>query len=234
MEPTKDKVVVFTRNNARIYTNVDYKAFENDKNAFLNPDLSSVKGVAPHFWKVNSENRIVGMDDEEKEVRLKDMYQYGIDNGEGYTDVPANQIIIRPVYVEVPTEVVVEKVVEVEKVIEKIVEVPVDRIVEKHIIHEVLKDVFVPQEKLVTVEVIKEVFIPQEKLIVKEVIKEVVVVQEKIVEVIVPKYLEKEVIHPYEIVQEVVVIQEKLITSKLAWILLGLQTIGVIVWRLML
>lgn len=209
MEAKKDKVVVFTRNNARIYTNVDTSAFENDLNVLINPSLDSVKGIPPHFWKMY-EGRIVPMNDVEREERSKDIEKNGIDNGEGYTNVQSNQVIIRPVYVDIPKEVVVEKVVEVEKIVEKIVEVPVDRIVEK----EVIKEVPVVTERVVFVDK--------------------PVVTEKVIEVMVPKYIDKEVVHPYEIEKQVVVVQEKLITSKLAWVLLGLETIGVIIWHSMM
>lgn len=209
MEAKKDKVVVFTRNNARIYTNVDKASFENDKNVLINPSFDSVKGIPPHFWKMY-EGRIVPMNDVEREERLKDIDKNGIDNGEGYTSVQSNQVIIRPVYVDIPKEVVVEKVVEVEKIVEKIVEVPVDRIVEK----EVIKEVPVVTERVVFVDK--------------------PVVTEKVIEVMVPKYIDKEVVHPYEIEKQVVVVQEKLITSKLAWVLLGLETIGVIIWHSMM
>lgn len=49
----KDKVVVFTENNARILINPqDLKAFENKTSAFINPDLAFVKGLEPHYWKL--------------------------------------------------------------------------------------------------------------------------------------------------------------------------------------
>lgn len=49
----KNKVVVFTQNNARILVNPpDLTKFDGKPNTFINPDLSLVTGVEPHFWKL--------------------------------------------------------------------------------------------------------------------------------------------------------------------------------------
>lgn len=48
----KNKVVIFTENNARILVNPEkIEEFDSKPNAFVNPDLSLVKGIEPQFWK---------------------------------------------------------------------------------------------------------------------------------------------------------------------------------------
>lgn len=48
----KDRVVVFTQNNARVLVNPDrIDRFMDKPNAFINPDLTFVNGIEPHFWK---------------------------------------------------------------------------------------------------------------------------------------------------------------------------------------
>lgn len=47
----KNKVVIFTENNARIFVNpAELEAFEKKPNAYVNPDLRFVTGVAPQHW----------------------------------------------------------------------------------------------------------------------------------------------------------------------------------------
>lgn len=49
----KNKVIVFTQNNARILVNPpDLEKFKNKQNVFINPDLTFVSGVEPHFWRL--------------------------------------------------------------------------------------------------------------------------------------------------------------------------------------
>lgn len=49
----KNKVVIFTQNNARILVNPpDLSKFDKKENAFVNPDLSLVTGIEPQFWKL--------------------------------------------------------------------------------------------------------------------------------------------------------------------------------------
>ena len=60
----KNKVVVFTQNNARILINPDrIDRFEDKPNAFINPDLTFVAGVEPHFWKIIPNNRPMTLDE---------------------------------------------------------------------------------------------------------------------------------------------------------------------------
>jgi len=49
----KNKVVVFTENNARILINPpNLEAFDNKPKSIINPDMSLVCGVDPQFWKL--------------------------------------------------------------------------------------------------------------------------------------------------------------------------------------
>ena len=49
----KDKVIFFTQNNARILVNPpDLAKFKDKPNVFINPDLTFVNGIEPHFWRL--------------------------------------------------------------------------------------------------------------------------------------------------------------------------------------
>lgn len=75
----KSKLVVFTRTNARILVNPTNREIQTYKNAVINPDLSAVKAVPPHFWK-QEKGKVVPMSDYEMKARLDDISKYGIDN----------------------------------------------------------------------------------------------------------------------------------------------------------
>jgi hypothetical protein len=76
----KTRVIVFTANNARILTNPEnVEAFRDMPNAFVDPDLSEVVGLPPHFWKV-VDGKIVSMTRPEKVARLRDIGLKGADN----------------------------------------------------------------------------------------------------------------------------------------------------------
>ena len=48
----KNKVIIFTNNNARILVNPpEVEVFQDKPNAYVNPDLRFVKGVSPEHWK---------------------------------------------------------------------------------------------------------------------------------------------------------------------------------------
>lgn len=68
----KNKIVIFTSHNARIL-NIDDEMihqYEQYANAVINPDLSQVKGIPPHFWKLQGK-RVVPMTFEEKKFRTE-------------------------------------------------------------------------------------------------------------------------------------------------------------------
>lgn len=66
----KNKVVVFTQNNARILVNPQQiDIFYKRHNALVNPDLMFVDGIDPHYWKLINRSRIPISD----AVRLKDI-----------------------------------------------------------------------------------------------------------------------------------------------------------------
>lgn len=73
------KVVVFTSNNARIHNVPDASIFEGMKNAVIDPDLSAVKGLAPHHWKLEA-GKIVPMKTAEKVARDEHILENGADN----------------------------------------------------------------------------------------------------------------------------------------------------------
>lgn len=75
-------VVVFTRNNARIINGVETGAlaqYAGWKNVLVDPDLSTVSGTAPHFWKIY-DGIAIPLTKEEQISRLKDINKNGLDN----------------------------------------------------------------------------------------------------------------------------------------------------------
>lgn len=73
------KVVVFTENNARILYEESVAGWTGDPRALINPDLSSVHGVPPHFWKREGDG-IVPMNEAEKLEREAHIDEYGAHN----------------------------------------------------------------------------------------------------------------------------------------------------------
>lgn len=73
-------LVVFTKNNARILTNPEnFSEYIHFPNAVPDPNLLAVKGIPPHFWKLE-EGLIVPMTSEEKEKRIQAIEQEGVNN----------------------------------------------------------------------------------------------------------------------------------------------------------
>lgn len=72
--------MVFTRNNARILTNPTFREIKTYQNAVIDPDLSMVRAVPPHFWKRGDGNLIVSMSDSEQKARMDDIKRNGVDN----------------------------------------------------------------------------------------------------------------------------------------------------------
>lgn len=78
--PGQNIVVCFTANNARILVNPEnIEAYKNMPGAHINPDLTGVLGVPPHFWKEDS-GLIVAMSRSERRVRLASIMATGLDN----------------------------------------------------------------------------------------------------------------------------------------------------------
>ena len=78
-----NRVVVFTKNNARIVNEPSHHEmveYSKMKNVLINPDLSKVAGVAPHYWTIGHQNSIVEMSDEEKKVRDQHIATFGAIN----------------------------------------------------------------------------------------------------------------------------------------------------------
>lgn len=76
---TKHKIVVFTPTNARVIVSRRKSDAGLFSNSLLNPSLSLVKGVPPHFWK-RIGNEIHPMTDLEQKKRLADIALYGVIN----------------------------------------------------------------------------------------------------------------------------------------------------------
>lgn len=51
------KIVIFTSNNARvIYNPENIEEYRNRPNCLIDPDLSKVAGLAPHYWRLVNES----------------------------------------------------------------------------------------------------------------------------------------------------------------------------------
>lgn len=61
-------MVVFSDSNARVIYGIAKDALVGAKNIVTNPDLSAVKGLPPHYWKL-SDGKVVSMSDDEKRAR---------------------------------------------------------------------------------------------------------------------------------------------------------------------
>lgn len=68
-ESTKQFAVVFTRTNSRVIRYQDIKEIGDLGNVVVNPDLSMVRGVPPHFWTL-IDGHIIPMNEEQKRVRI--------------------------------------------------------------------------------------------------------------------------------------------------------------------
>ena len=76
----KDRIVVFTKNNARVLVGQDLPKRIHPKAKYVvNPDLSKVKGVPLHYWKLDGES-ICELTPFEKRLRNWDLRFYGPDN----------------------------------------------------------------------------------------------------------------------------------------------------------
>lgn len=85
-----NKVVVFTRNNARVIYVEDITPYIGNRNSVINPDMSKVIGIAPHFWKY-SVNGPVEMNDLEKEAVIADQSKNGVDNSSSLSAIQSKK-----------------------------------------------------------------------------------------------------------------------------------------------
>lgn len=76
------KVVIFTKNNARIKYMEDASEWAACKYAVIDPSLDKVVGVPPHFWKLVS-GEVMPMSEAEKTARTKDHELNGVNNDVG-------------------------------------------------------------------------------------------------------------------------------------------------------
>jgi hypothetical protein len=76
---SKRKVIVFTSNNAGILTNPDMRPYVGRPNVLIDPDLSKVQGIAPHYWKLSNGN-VVPLSPPEKLLRDRHIRLFGLDS----------------------------------------------------------------------------------------------------------------------------------------------------------
>ncbi len=68
-------VVVFTNNNARLLLNPEnLSAYEAMPNAVINPDLTGVLKLPPHFWQLK-DGKVVKLEDSDITLRIADIGQ---------------------------------------------------------------------------------------------------------------------------------------------------------------
>lgn len=84
----KNKIVIFTTNNARIVISDDVKKYKTMTNALINPDLSKVAGVPTHHWKLSG-GKVAEMSRPEKVARDLQIQLNGIDNS--LIELPINK-----------------------------------------------------------------------------------------------------------------------------------------------
>ena len=73
-------LVIFTKNNARVLTKPEeFTELMAYPNVVPDPDLSLVKGIPPHHWKLE-DGLIVPMTGSEKDARNADIEAHGVDN----------------------------------------------------------------------------------------------------------------------------------------------------------
>jgi hypothetical protein len=89
---SKNKVVIFTKNNARIIITNELSKYKKMQNAVINPDLSNVLQVAPQYWKLEGK-KIVEMTRPEKMARDLDISLNGANNQ--LIELPRNRLRIR-------------------------------------------------------------------------------------------------------------------------------------------
>lgn len=71
--------VVFTKNNARVLSGPAAELVKNNKNVVIDPDLTAVSGIPPHYWKL-FDNKVLPMTSLEIAERDLSIKLKGIDN----------------------------------------------------------------------------------------------------------------------------------------------------------
>lgn len=75
----KHTAVIFTSNNARLIPFDHFDELPQTANILVDPDLTQVDGIAPHYWKC-VDNKIIPMTELEKMDRDHDHVERGVDN----------------------------------------------------------------------------------------------------------------------------------------------------------
>lgn len=90
------RAVIFTKNNARIVNNITdveyYKALEN---AVIDPDLINVRGIPPHYWKLDN-GCVMPMTEAEKLTVDEHHSENDVDN-----ELPVPPEVIEPASTEI-------------------------------------------------------------------------------------------------------------------------------------
>lgn len=76
----KNELWVFTKTNCRRITHPnpkELKAYES--HSALNPNLDQVRGIPPHFWKLEN-HLVIPMNEQEQKMRLMEIKKSGFDN----------------------------------------------------------------------------------------------------------------------------------------------------------
>lgn len=95
----KQTAVVFTRNNARILVNHKPRlGYNPTSRVVFQPDLSLVRGVPTHYWKLDS-GQIVEMSPTEKRRRNIHIKLYGIDNNAEKELYPSSNKLLLPLII---------------------------------------------------------------------------------------------------------------------------------------
>lgn len=90
---------MFTKNNVRIEVNPEnLQRFEGYKNIVINPDLSKVIGVAPHFWKLKK-GKVLPMSPTERGARLKTIERIGIQNELVFIPYPKSRLTVKNIMI---------------------------------------------------------------------------------------------------------------------------------------
>lgn len=84
--------VIFTSNNARIF---NYPCKDHRETCIHDPDLTEVKGIPPHLWKLEK-GKILPMTEGEANIRQQHVDTHGADNN---VEKVAIKSIYRPYFV---------------------------------------------------------------------------------------------------------------------------------------
>ncbi len=88
------RVVVFTLNNARILAVADASEYAGRENCVIDPDLSHLRGVPPHHWRL-AEGKIYAMNQVERNQRDRHIKTNGAINHISLAPAPPKSLLQR-------------------------------------------------------------------------------------------------------------------------------------------